>query len=514
MPRRHGFGVLSAAVAAALMLTACGSAGDEPTGDDGAAGSAPLLRIGTMLEPTSWDPAQANEGHPLPFYQPVYDSLITRAPDGTLEPMLATDWRVGDDLLSLTLTLEEGVTFTDGAVLDADAVKRNLEHFAAAGGPMASNLASVDSIDTPDDSTVILNLAEPDPLLPYWLSGPAGLIASPEAVGGEAIVTSPVGSGPYTLDEASTVVGSNIVYVRNEDHWGEELPFDRIEIAVMTDETARLNALKSGQIDVAFLQRGASAVEAAGAGFVSEPHDIDWEGLLFFDRDGAMMSELADVRVREALTVAVDREAILETVQNGQGQITSQIFGAESLGYIPELDDAYAYDPERAQDLLSDAGAEDLVVTLPISPALDPAIYEAIIQDWTDVGITVNRHEWGPGQALPAMMSGEVPLAYMAIARQIDWGQVPYILAPDAGWNPFGTEDPELSELFVQLQWAATEDETREASQKINEYLVENFWFSPFYRLDKHLYHDADTVVVENQSGNVVPFIYNYSPAG
>jgi peptide/nickel transport system substrate-binding protein len=127
----------AAATVAALALSACSAADPEPAGSGGTE-TAPLLTIGALQEPTSWDPAQANEGHLAPIYQSVYDTLIKREPDGELSPMLATEWTTGEDGLSLTLELRTDVTFTDGTPFDADAVKANIEHFQGANGPMSS----------------------------------------------------------------------------------------------------------------------------------------------------------------------------------------------------------------------------------------------------------------------------------------------------------------------------------------------------------------------------------------
>lgn len=112
----------AAAAVVAVALTAC-SAGDGESAESGEAAAAPLLTVGSLQEPTSWDPAQANEGHLAPVYQSVYDTLIKREPDGELTPMLVSDWSVVDDGLSLELDLRTDVAFTDGEVFDAEAVR-------------------------------------------------------------------------------------------------------------------------------------------------------------------------------------------------------------------------------------------------------------------------------------------------------------------------------------------------------------------------------------------------------
>ncbi|WP_457967352.1 ABC transporter substrate-binding protein [Arthrobacter sp. D1-29] len=506
------FSTVVTAVVASLAFTACGGGGPEGSTTTQGPETAPLLRIGSLQEPQSYDPAQANEGHQAPIYQAVYDTLIKREPDGSLSPMLATSWEPSDGNTTYTLKLREGVKFTDGATFDSAAVKANLEHFIKANGPLAGTASSVQSVETPDATTAVIRLSEPDPGLPYSLANAAGYIASPSAVGTEAIATRPVGSGPYTLDPANTVSGSKITFVRNADYWGDKLPYDKVEFQVLTDENARLNALKSGQIDAAVLNRAATAVEAEGAGLQHKPNEVNWEGIFFFDRNGTKLPELADVRVREALTLAIDREALLQAVHLGKGTLTSQTFRPGTEGYDEALDGKYTYDPDRARELLKEAGAENLTFTLPISPVFDPSIYDSIIQNWQDVGVTVNRHQWGPGQAIPSMLRAEYPIAYMALSQRDDWRHTTFQLAPSAPWNPFKVEDPELNG-FIQKAQSGGEAEQKEAAKSINNFIVDNYWFSPLYRLHSHFYFTG-SVDVEPQTEQAVPSIYNYRPTG
>ena len=432
---------IAGATAAALMLASCSAGGSGTSGSGD--GSPTKLTVGSLQEPTSWDPAQANEGHLAPIYQALYDPLVKREPDGTLSPMLATEWEESEDGLTLQFTLRTDVTFNDGTPFNAEAVKTNIEHFMQANGPMAGNYSTVDSVEVVDDETVVFHLSEPDPELIYSLSNAGGYMASPTSIEDGTIGDEPVGSGPYLLDQANSVVGSNISYERNPDYWGEELPYDEVEFKILTDETARLNALTSGQIDVASLNRAASAVQADSADLnTEEGFSVNWGGLLFFDRSGELQPEFEDVRVREALAIAIDSEALVDVGWEGRGSVTTQVWGSDTEAYDDSLNDAYAYDPDRARELLAEASAEDLTVTLPVSTVFEPVIYDAIIQNWQDIGVTVERHQWGPGEAIPSMQQGEFPVAFMTLAQRSDWGTVKFLDRPGAagadGWIPGG----------------------------------------------------------------------------
>ncbi|MCP2635917.1 ABC transporter substrate-binding protein [Microbacterium sp. HD4P20] len=501
--------------AVALALTACAGSGTtpDPADSDEAGATAPLLVIGALQEPSSWDPAQANEGHLAPVFQSVYDTLIKREPDGELSPMLATEWTTADDGLSLELELRTDVTFTDGTPFDAEAVKANIEHFKTANGPLQGNLANVVGAEVVDEDTVVLRLDSPDPDLPSNLANAGGYMGSPAALGSPDIAANPVGTGPYILDAGSSVVGSAYNLTRNEDYWGDPLPFDAVEFRILADETARLNALTSGQIDFASLNRAASALQAEAAGLNQpDPFSVNWGGILFFDRDGQLQPELADVRVREALAIAIDAEALVDVGWEGLGEPTAQVFGPETEAYSEELDSAYAYDPERAMDLLAEAGAEDLEITLPVSPVFEPIIYDAVIQNWEDIGVTVNRHQWGPGEAVPSMQRGEFPIAFMTLAQRSDWNTTQFLLSPDAPWNPLGSTDPELDALIAAYP-AADEAGRAETAREINEWVIDNVWFAPVMRPNTFNFY-GDKIEIVPQVQQAVPSIYNFTPSG
>ena len=504
-----------AAGALALGLAACSPGSNDAGSTTGSSTTAPLLTLGQIIEPTSFDPAVSQEGNSMPYYQAVYDTLIKRAPDGTLEPMLATEWTYNDDRTALTLTLRDDVTFSDGAAFDADGAKANIEHFLEAKGPQANQAASITSVEATDATTLVITLSAPDPSLEYSLASSLGFMASPDAIGSEDIASTPVGSGPYTLDSASTIVGSEYTFVRNADYWGDALPYDSIKFVLLTDETARVNALRSGQINAAVFTAPSTAQELESSGFTVEGQLGDFSGFVFFDRTGQLNPAFADPRVREALTISIDKEALLENVGQGRGELTNQIFPSDDFSYDKALDtdDRFAYDPDRAKQLLADAGyASGLTVTMPISPVFDPSIYTTIEQNFSDIGVTMERVEFGPGQTIPALLGGQFAITYFTLATFNDWTTVRQYLAPDAPWNSLKTEDADLAELIKAYQYATTDDERTTAGQAMNEYVVDNNWFGVFSRVLSTYGHD-DTVSVELQTQQAVPSIYNYSPA-
>jgi peptide/nickel transport system substrate-binding protein len=508
MGLRHRF---RAAIAAFLMISAVASC--SQSGNPSAEGVDEVLRIGSMVEPITFDPAGAGTGPLMPYAQAVYDTLTVLDDEGQPAPGLASSYDWDEDRLKLTLGLQEGVVFSDGAPFNAEAVRANVRHFQESAGQAGPVLRLVDSVDTPDEHTVVFNLSAPDPSLPYSLAGPAGLMGSPEMLGTDAIARDPVGTGPYRLDVDRTVSGSEYVYVRNEDYWAGEVPYSELRILVLADETARTNALTSGQVDAAQLRQPQYALDAQNAGLtLQEVHGV-WEGLFFLDRDGELKSELADPRVRTALRIAIDAEAIIDNVLSGYGEVTSQIFPPYSDAYVDQLDSYYTYDPERARELLAEAGYSDgLSIPFPRANTVQGEIYTAIEQYWSEIGVTTEPHQWAQGEPIPSIQAGDFPLVYFANIMHDSWSTVNFSVAPKARYNPFNSTSGEVESLLADMQTGSDQERTH-AGQEMNRYLVEQAWFGPIMR-PTHFYltnSGTDAIVTP---GYVVPPPLAHTPGG
>ncbi|WP_221584615.1 ABC transporter substrate-binding protein [Microbacterium sp. G2-8] len=495
-----------------LALASCTAGGGESSGSGGEGGQT-ALTIGMLGDVTSWASEDAHVGHGLVPHQAPYDSLLRRDENGELQPMLATEWSYDDSATALTLELRDDVTFSDGSAFDAEAVKTNLEHFQEDALRQASQLSVLDSVEVVDDDTVVLHLTEPDPSLEFHLGQAAGLMASPDSVGAESSDTVPVGSGPYVMDEAATVAGSSIVFTAREDYWAPELQkYDRLELRVLEDVSARLNALQSGQVDATVLD-ATTFDQAEGAGFeILDDYQVDWHGLTLMDRDGELNPALADVRVRQALNYAVDREALVEQNERGHGTATTQPFGPESGAFVDELDERYPHDPERARDLLSEAGYDDgVAITVPLVPGWD-AVHAALRQQLSEAGITLESEPAQMNTLFGDIAQGKVEIFYFNLFQSEAWVNVQQLLAEGTLYNPFNTADPELTALIDEMRVAG--EDSDEIAQEINEYVVENAWFVPLYRLDQVVAYDGDAVDVVKQPQQALPSLYNFSPVG
>lgn len=509
MKSRKLLAIPALAVAFALSLAGCGGTAD-PDGSTGASGRGDLV-LGILQEPASWDPAQAHVGHRLQPFQAVYDTLILREPDGKYVPMLATKWGYTDQSgLVFSLDLRTDVTFSDGEKLDAAAVVANLEHFKADNGPQAAQAAAIGSVKAVDADTVEITMAKPDPALEYYLSQALGLMGSPKALGTDAIDRTPVGSGPYTMVADQSVVGSQYVFKAREGYWNPALQkFDQITLKYLQDVTSRVNAISTGEVQATLLD-ATTVQQAEAAGLSKLEYPTDWQGLLLMDRDGKLSKAMGDVRVRQAINYAIDRETMLKSLGGGFGEVTSQVFGPASTAYLPELDKYYTYDPAKAKQLLADAGyASGLEIEMPVLTPGFETLMTMVTQQLADVGITVKQTSV-PGADYQGMLGqGKFAGAAFNIFQGPSWVASKLLISTEGLYNPFDSATPELTK---QLDALRANGDDQAAAQAINKYVTENAWFAPWTRPSQLYFYDAKKVTVTQQIQQAVPSIYNYAP--
>ncbi|HEX2315672.1 MAG TPA: ABC transporter substrate-binding protein [Thermomonospora sp.] len=498
---------VAACVAAATVLAGCSGSGGSGSGDDS-------LAIATLTLPQSLDPADAN-GSALPFFQAVYDTLLKREPDGTFSPMLATEWKYNADRTELALTLRGDVKFDDGTPFNAAAVKANMERFAKKTGAQAKSLKDVKSIEVVDDTHVTLKLSQPNPAMLFYLSDAAGLMANPKAFAqpGDPLKTRPDGTGPYELDSKRTAIGTRWTYTRAKGYWGKQLPYDTVTISYFDNETALVNGLKTGQVNAAVLQDADQQAGVENAPKITTvKQEFDFQGLLLFDRGGLVTPALRDVRVRQALNHAVDRRTMLAKLRQGRGQVTSQIFGTGAAAYKKELDDYYAHDPAKARELLRQAGfADGFELRLPRIPAIVPdALASSIQTDFGRIGVKVTWQTIDPGALRQVFGKRSYSAMVMNLGQPAaDWVAIGDYVLPGV-FNMFGYTDDTVKGLLPKIQ-RAPEGQAKAELQALNEHLVKDAWFVPFYRM-AYLHASDGSVKITPQSGMAVPSIYNYTP--
>jgi ABC-type transport system substrate-binding protein len=315
-----------------------------------------ILRIAGNANPSSMDPATGGSGSDHVFLYPVFDTLV-EWDYATLaaRPGLAKAW-VYPDPKTLVLQLREDVRFHDGELLDAEAVKFNLDRNRSdQRSNIRADLVSVESVEVTGTHEVTLRLKEPDAALPLILSDRAGMMVSPKALQemGERHDRNPVGTGPMRF--VSWEDGNRIVTKRNEAYWKQDRPLvDGIEFLIITDSSTRLRSVMSGQADVAYQLDGRQQqLIERGRGLKGVSGSTIYVFQIYLNHS---RGPLQNVKVRQAMNFAIDREAFVRATMGGAGEPAFMNLPKSHWAYDAEVAKLYSYDPERARKLLAEAG--------------------------------------------------------------------------------------------------------------------------------------------------------------
>lgn len=391
---------LASAAALALVLSACTSAPAPDAEQELVAGSQmaafPSLDTGAIT-------LAGYEGQRL-IGNLIYEGLTKRdvsdpdAPAG-VAPALAESWEVTEDGLEYTFFLREGVAFHDGTPWNADAAIFNFNRYMDENDPnyvesivtYYALLAFIDSVEKVDEMTIAIHLNQPfayllSDLYNVYFASPASL----EESGPEGQASNPVGTGPFVFDSLTGT--DTLSMVRNEDWWGDGPQLDRFTVRLLPDPAARVAALRAGEVNwiEAVPPDDIASLESAGFQVASKKFDWIWPWRLLVDRE-----PFDDVRVRQAMNYAIDREAIADELLHGTAYPAYQVLAEASPWYDP-ADSIYSYDPERAVELLTEAGYPDgFEITVGYissgSGSMQPRVMnEALQAQLAEIGITVN----------------------------------------------------------------------------------------------------------------------------
>ena len=324
------------------------------------------IRITTAAPGVSLDPHRERQSGDRDYTNLLYDRLTVIEADQTVAPMLAESWEFSAEGTELTLTLRDGATFQDGAPVDAEAVKANLERAKTlADGTVAAYLANVSSIEAVDDTTVTLTITEGGADLPAIMATNVGMIVNPKAFSdGRDLVLAPgdAGSGPYQIVEF--VPNERAVFERVDGHWDPDAgKVKRIEMGFIPRGSSRVDGLRAGQLDLIQVtgvdqQVGLPLVESGEFGgfqvTVATGHQLMFN---------VAMGDLGTPDVRQAIGQAIDKEAIADQFLEGNCIVTTTLL-PEGHWAAPDEDEPYPFDPEAAQTLLSDAGLSNTSIEI------------------------------------------------------------------------------------------------------------------------------------------------------
>ncbi|MFP8782636.1 MULTISPECIES: ABC transporter substrate-binding protein [Planococcus] len=399
-------------IALVLIMAAC--SGDNADNGENADSEEQVFIFARGADSVSLDPAEVTDSESENVAQSILETLVTfEEGETTVAPMLAEEWEEAEDGLAYTFTLKEGVQFHDGTEFNAEAVVSNFERWMNGGAdqfPMYGSVFGgyegdethiIDSVEAEGEDTVKVTLNQVKPtflkdlaLTPFSISSPAAIEEH-----GEEYSANPVGTGPFVFDE--WLRNDRVVMNKNEDYWLEGYPkLDSVIIRAIPDNSARLNALLSGEVDMIdgvdpdnveqiensedlkVLKRPPLNIGYLGMTVTREPFD--------------------DKLVRQALSHAVDKQAMVDGLFAGQAEPAKNPIPPSVEGYNEDVG-TYEYDPEKAKELLAEAGYPDgfemelwaMPVPRPYMPDANK-VAEFLQSSFADIGVTANivTYEW------------------------------------------------------------------------------------------------------------------------
>ena len=508
---------LMGAAALVASMAACAQSERDSAGGDGTdgGGDGGTFVFAASSDPVMLDPAFASDGETFRVARQIFEGLVGTEP-GTADPapLLAESWTQSEDALSTTFTLKEGVKFHDGTDFNAEAVCANFERWHNWTGLLQSQNLSYyyqklfkgfaqsddpslqggiyEGCEVGSDTEVTINLNAPFAGFIAAMSLPAFSMQSPSAMqefdadnvsGTEedprfsAYATQhPTGTGPFQFESWDR--GQQVVLKRYDDYWGETAKIDTAIVRTIADGNARLQALRNGDIDGYDLVAPGDITGLEDDGFTvmsREPFTVLY---LAFNQ---AVPELADIRVRQAIAHAIDKDGVASQSLPEGSEIAKEFIPPSVDGWTEDVT-TYDYDPEKAKQLLAEAGAENLTldfnyptdVSRPYMPSPEDT-YTAISSQLEAVGITVNpvADRWSPDYL--DKVTGSADHGIHLLGWTGDYNDTDNFLGVFFGQqsDEWGFDNPELFKALSDARGIASRDEQTPAYQAINKTVMD-----------------------------------------
>ncbi|APX88530.1 ABC transporter substrate-binding protein [Brevirhabdus pacifica] len=452
-----------------------------------------VLVVGQIAEPKALDPAAVTAVNDFRILMNVYDGLV-RYKDGTLEvePALATEWSISEDGTEYTFTLRDGVTFHDGSAFDAEAVKFNFDRmldenhpfYDTGPFPLSFFFSAIDKVEAVDPKTVKFVLKEPYAPFLSNLAYPTGLIVSPASVEkhGSDFGRNPSGTGPFKFAEWRP--NEAVVVEANPDYWDGAPKLQAVVFRPITDASTRTAEMLAGGIDLMVEVPPVALSQFQGETYTlheqAGPH-------LWFLILNAKEGPFADKLVRQAANYAINKEAIVNEVLEGTAEVAAGPTPPAFAWAYNENLTPYAYDPDKARELIAEAGADGAELTFYVteggSGMLDPvAMGTAIQADLEAVGfdVKIETYEWNTflGEVNPGL-EGKADMAEMAWMTN-DPDTLPFLALrseafPDkGGFNSGYYSNPEVDALLEKARRATDQEERADLYKQMQEIVHED----------------------------------------
>ncbi|MET0297888.1 MAG: ABC transporter substrate-binding protein [Microbacterium sp.] len=469
---------VASSVAALALLTACASGGSTPAAD-----AEKSVTVAITQDPENLNPVVGGAFGALSLEYNLFDQLAEINTDGTVGPRAASEWTSNEDYTVWDFTLRDDVLFHDGETMTADDVVFSFEEVLA--DPESNRklwLTDMTSVEAIDDTHVRFTLSTP---FSEWPRQTTLISIVPQAVyeelGSEGFNEAPVGSGPFSF--VSWQRGQSVVTAKFDDYFDGAPALDTVEWIPVSADDARVTGVQSGTLDIASIPTAQiPAVEGTGS---AEVRDIPSHQVVYLGFN-TESGPLADPELRRAVSYAIDRDAITETIFDGRAQPNSQLVAPTVVGFSDSLEPV-EYDPAAAEAALADAGYAGEAISFQY--ALDGVIplgaelAQAIAGQLEEVGITVElegtdnasydiiNREHGLtglylGQFSPSILDAGLPLRFLFSAEATNY-----------------FDDAAIEQLVVD-QKAVADDARLDVITEIWQLNADNSYIAPLYSPD------------------------------
>ena len=318
----------------------------------------------------------------------IFEGLVKPDTEGNLNPAIASEVSVNETADVYTFTLREGVKFHNGKEVTAEDVIYSLSRAAGleTGEPLVNDVKGIASVEKTDDKTIVVTLSAPD--TEFLAHATVAII--PE---GNDPLKEVVGTGPFKF--VSRSVQENVILEKNADYWGEPAHVDKVTLKVIDDSETMVMSLRSGAVDMA-VRMNANQIKGLSDLNIKEGSSNVVQALYLNNA----FEPFSDIRVRQALCYAIDKHAVIDLGNDGHGTaVGSSMFPTFGKYFMDELTDYYTPDPEKARELLKEAGYEnslEFTITVPSNMQQHVDTAQVIIEQLKEVGVTakLNQVEW------------------------------------------------------------------------------------------------------------------------
>ncbi|WP_157157385.1 ABC transporter substrate-binding protein [Diaminobutyricimonas sp. LJ205] len=420
------------------------------------------LRIAVEVEPPALN-IFGNRSSATTEYQlyNMVEGLVRLSDDGTIEPLLAESYEISPDGTTYKFSLVDA-TFHDGTPLTADDVKFSIGlHNADQAVPSVfkAEMALVEGVEVIDDKTVSVTLSRPSWGWLTSMAGPAGVIVSEQSYATQE--ANPVGTGPLKFVEWRR--GDSLVLERFDEYWGEKPQVEKVTFKYIADPNAQINALRTGAVDVLDDLTSPELLPTVEGAPNLEVIQGKTAGKIILAVNNAR-EPFTDVRIREAISFAIDRDALIKSVYGGYGDPIAGYSVTVDPWYVDFTTD-YQYDPDRAKQLLADAGYDAstplTILAPPQSFARKSSEFLANSLNAVGMNVEIQNIEWASWIA--DVFSGAQDYD-MTIGIQTRFGDLYYFGNPGIYYH---YDNPEVAALLAEGDAAATIEDRDAAYEEV-----------------------------------------------